>query len=122
MQDIIEDAIAAVLANPAACELEVLTSDLGVVGTANAVDRAVRRAGGCVVKRYTDAPAAAAFLPPVREHLVFRARPESGFARRRDHFLLVPALCATVEQYEDRVWITFAPVSHGEGAETDLAA
>lgn len=122
MQDILTDAVVAVVANPAACELEVVTSELGVVGTANALEAAVKRIGGRVIKRFSDEPATASFIPPNREYIVFRGRPESGFARRRDQFVLVPAVCATIDMQEDGVWITFAPADRGVGDELDRAA
>ena len=107
MRNIVTDAVLAAIANPGACDLEALRSDDSVIGTANAVESAIRQAGAVVLNRYSDSVPPTPFTPPLRERVVFRAAPSSGYPRRRDHFLLVPALQAIIEKDGDEVWLRF---------------
>ena len=108
MKRLLSDAVLSALANPAAAELEVLLSEESVVGTANMMEQAIAASGATLVARESDTSPASAFTPPQWESLVFRASPSSGYARSRDHFLLVPAIRAMIEREPNgEVWITF---------------
>ena len=108
MKRLLSDAVLSALANPAAAELEVLQSDESVVGTANMMEQAIAASGATLLLREAETSPTSAFTPPRWESLVFRASPSSGYARTRDHFLLVPAIRAVIEREPSgEVWITF---------------